>query len=209
MTFLKKPWVKKTVHVFLSLVLTAILIAVFYLAVVLGQPTADEDDVTVADAASQPLLSPSPAESITAESQLTELISHFPTPVLSFVAGTGPTLIAASSYDTAFENGFARILDLTYTMEDGGTVQLRTIYPARALSLIDRGDYHLNQATSLSMAGLKAVKMENQSTIRLHAQGTEALYVVTLPQMSGDEISSLMKGMQLNTKTGEESSTGT
>ncbi len=209
MTFLKKPWVKKTVHVFLSLVLTAILIAVFYLAVVLGQPTSDEDDVTVADAASQPLLSPSPAESITAESQLTELISHFPTPVLSFVAGTGPTLIAASSYDTAFENGFARILDLTYTMEDGGTVQLRTIYPARALSLIDRGNYHLNQATSLSMAGLKAVKMENQSTIRLHAQGTEALYVVTLPQMSGDEIGSLMKGMQLSTKTVEESSTGT
>ncbi len=204
MTFLKKPWLKKTVHIFLSLVLTAILIAVFYLAVVLGQPTTDEDDTTVASAVSQPLLSPSPAENITEEGQLAELITHFPTPVLSFVAGTGPRLIAASSYDTAFENGFARILELTYTTEDGGTVQLRTIYPARALSLLSRGDYHLNQASSLSMAGLKAVKMENQSTIRLHAQGTEALYVVTLPRMSDEDMSTLMKGMQLSAKAEEE-----
>lgn len=194
------PVVKKILRIVSSVLLTAFVIAVFYLAVVLGQPT-DTDTTAAAD---QPLLSPSPAENISGEGELGSLIRNFPTPVMSFVAGTGPTMTSGSSYDTAFENGFARILELNYTLEDGRTIQIKSIYPARAMSLVGRGDYHLNQANSMSLAGLKAVRMEDSTTIRLHAQSDDALYVITLPRMSSDEISTLTKGLQLITAAAED-----
>ncbi len=194
---------KKILRIALTVLLTILIIAVFYLAVVLGQPT-DADTVT---AENQPLLSPSPAVNISSEGELGSLIRDFPTPVLSFVSGTGPAMTAGSSYDTAFEDGFARVLELHYTLEDGRTVQIQSIYPARALSLMERGDYHLNQMSSVSLAGLKAVRMEDSTTIRLHAQSDDALYIIILPQMTSDEISTLTKGLQLVTAaSGEDSS---
>lgn len=175
-------------------VLGVMLLALFYLAVILGQPQADDQ---VAVDASQPLLAAAPAQNIASEDQLTSLLAAFPVPVMSFVSGAGPAFIAGSSYDTAFESGFARVVELQYALPGGGTVTARSIYPARALSLVGRTGYRLRTSTSLSLAGLRAVRMEGTDTIRLHAQSADALYVLTLPAMSADELSTLTKSLQL------------
>lgn len=195
----KKPVWGRILHVAAATLTTLVLLVVFYLAVVLGQPTGEDDMPSLE---TQALLPAAPAEHIADEAELGELISRFPVPVMAFLSGAGPVLQQGASFDTAFENGFARVLELTYALADGGVVQLRTIYPARALSLIERGAYHLNRAGSVSLCGLRAVEMQSQQSIRLHAQSEDAVYVLTAPQMSDDALSTLTKSLQLLTTTG-------
>jgi len=187
---------RRAARIVLTAVLAVVLVALFYLAVILGQPQADDQ---AAVDLSQPLLAASPAQAIASEDQLGGLVAAFPVPVMSFVSGAGPALTAGTSYDTAFEDGFARVVELQYALPDGGTVTARSIYPARALSLVGREGYRLNEASSLSLAGLRAVRMEGADTIRLHAQSSDALYVLTLPAMSADDLAALTKALQLLT----------
>lgn len=187
---------RRAARIVLTAVLAVVLVALFYLAVILGQPQADDQ---AAVDLSQPLLAASPAQAIASEDQLGGLVAAFPVPVMSFVSGAGPALTAGTSYDTAFEDGFARVVKLQYALPDGGTVTARSIYPARALSLVGREGYRLNEASSLSLAGLRAVRMEGADTIRLHAQSSDALYVLTLPAMSADDLAALTKSLQLLT----------
>lgn len=176
-----------------------VLVAVFYLAVVLGQPQPSENEVKVKQ--DQPLLTASPAKSITAEDQLGTLIEDYPAPVMSFLAGAGPTFQSGLSYDAVFDGGFGRIVELTYRLSSGDAIKVQTIYPARALSLVPRGDYRLTTAATQALAGLRAIRMESDAAIRLHAQGTDALYVLTVPQMTQDELTALTKSLQLFTTT--------
>ena len=81
---------------------------------------------------------------------------------------------------------------------------MQTIYPARALSLVPRGDYRLTTAATQALAGLRAIRMESDAAIRLHAQGTDALYVLTVPQMTQDELTALTKSLQLFTIAKED-----
>lgn len=187
---------RRAARIVLTAVLSVVLIALFYLAVILGQPQAGDQ---AAVDLSQPLLAASPAQAIASEDQLGGLVAAFPVPVMSFVSGAGPALTAGTSYDTAFEDGFARVVELQYALPDGGTVTARSIYPARALSLVGREGYRLRAASSLSLAGLRAVRMEGADTIRLHAQSSDALYVLTLPAMSADDLAALTKALQLLT----------
>lgn len=92
---------------------TLMLVALFYLAVVLGQPQEPENPITVSQ--DQPLLAASPALNIQSERQISTLSETFPVPILAFMEGMGPTLQSGTSYDLAFENGFARLTELTYT----------------------------------------------------------------------------------------------
>ena len=47
------------------------------------------------------------------------------------------------------------------------------------------------------LAGLASVQMENDSAIRMHAQGPEAIYVVTLPKLTGMALRTLTSTLQL------------
>ena len=49
--------------------------------------------------------------------------------------------------------------------------------------LIPKADYTFSRTSGLTLAGLRSVRMENGESIRMHAQGTDALYVVTLPKL--------------------------
>ena len=176
-----------------TILAAAVMAAVFYLAVVLGQPEAKDQPVTV----DQPLLAASPAMQMTTADQLPQLTATFPVPVMSFLQGAGPELIAGASYDAAFENGFARVLELRYRLASGDTVTVQSIYPARALSLIKRDGYTLRTAASQSLAGLSAVRMDSPSAIRLYAQSAQALYVVTLPRMDAEGLSATVRALHL------------
>lgn len=181
----------------LGILLIPVLLAVFYIAVVMGQPQGKPVDP--APAAKQPL--PRPLESaihISSEEQLAQLSADFPAPLMYPAYAEDLTLAGGVLKDTAYEGGVARIATLTYLTEDGAELSVISIYPARALDLMGRGDYR-NASAGPSLAGIPSARMENDDTVRLHAQGDEALYVLTLPRSLSDTLPHITSVMQLFT----------
>lgn len=192
--------VQKALKIVLGTLVAVIVIAVFYVAVVLGQPQENPDQVVVSQ--DQPLLTASPAQSLTSEAELDSLLQAFPVPMLYAVPGSGLTLTGGMSYDAAYGDGFARIAVLTYSTEvSGRTVEMsvQSIYPARALAFVPKGDYHIGEVTGQSLAGMQSVRMEDGEHIRLHVQAAEGIYVLTVPAMSADELAAVTRSLQLYT----------
>ena len=71
-----------------------------------------------------------------------------------------------------------------------------SLYPARALPLVTKEDYTFS-SNPVNMASLRFIRMENRDTIRLHAQGAEALYVITLPKQLSASLSTLTAAFQM------------
>ena len=198
------PRLKKALHVLLMTLLAVILVALFYLAVILGQPEEPENAIDIDQ--TQPLLTASPALNIQSERQVAALAEAFPVPVLAFMEGMGPVLVSGTSYDQAYEGGFARICELRYTTDNGLEITLTTIYPARAVELLGKDGYTLTGAAAQNLAGLTAVRMENADHIRLHAQASDAIYALTLPKLTDDTITTVTRVLELVSK---ESASGT
>lgn len=198
------PRLKKALHVLLITLLAMILVALFYLAVILGQPEEPENAIDIDQ--TQPLLTASPALNIQSERQVAALAEAFPVPVLAFMEGMGPVLVSGTSYDLAYEGGFARICELRYTTDNGLEITLTTIYPARAIELLGKDGYTLTGAAAQNLTGLTAVRMENADHIRLHAQASDAIYALTLPKLTDDTITTVTRVLEL---VGKESASGT
>ncbi len=198
------PRLKKALHVLLMTLLAMILVALFYLAVILGQPEEPENAIDIDQ--TQPLLTASPALNIQSERQVAALAEAFPVPVLAFMEGMGPVLVSGTSYDQAYEGGFARICELRYTTDNGLEITLATIYPARAVELLGKDGYTLTGAAAQNLTGLTAVRMENADHIRLHAQASDAIYALTLPKLTDDTITTVTRVLELVSK---ESTSGT
>ena len=198
------PRLKKALHVLLMTLLAVILVALFYLAVILGQPEEPENAMDIDQ--TQPLLTASPALNIQSERQVAALAEAFPVPVLAFMEGMGPVLVSGTSYDQAYEGGFARICELRYTTDNGLEITLTTIYPARAVELLGKDGYTLTGAAAQNLTGLTAVRMENADHIRLHAQASDAIYALTLPKLTDDTITTVTRVLELVSK---ESASGT
>ncbi len=198
------PRLKKALHVLLMTLLAVILVALFYLAVILGQPEEPENAIGIDQ--TQPLLTASPALNIQSERQVAALAEAFPVPVLAFMEGMGPVLVSGTSYDQAYEGGFARICELRYTTDNGLEITLTTIYPARAVELLGKDGYTLTGAAAQNLTGLTAVRMENADHIRLHAQASDAIYALTLPKLTDDTITTVTRVLELVSK---ESASGT
>ena len=198
------PRLKKALHVLLMTLLAVILVALFYLAVILGQPEEPENAIDID--LTQPLLTASPALNIQSERQVAALAEAFPVPVLAFMEGMGPVLVSGTSYDQAYEGGFARICELRYTTDNGLEITLTTIYPARAVELLGKDGYTLTGAAAQNLTGLTAVRMENADHIRLHAQASDAIYALTLPKLTDDTITTVTRVLELVSK---ESASGT
>lgn len=198
------PRLKKALHALLMTLLAVILVALFYLAVILGQPEEPENAIDIDQA--QPLLTASPALNIQSERQVAALAEAFPVPVLAFMEGMGPVLVSGTSYDQAYEGGFARICELRYTTDNGLEITLATIYPARAVELLGKDGYTLTGAAAQNLTGLTAVRMENADHIRLHAQASDAIYALTLPKLTDDTITTVTRVLELVSK---ESTSGT
>ena len=198
------PRLKKALHVLLMTLLAVILVALFYLAVILGQPEEPENAIDIDQ--TQPLLTASPALNIQSERQVAALAEAFPVPVLAFMEGMGPVLVSGTSYDQAYEGGFARICERRYTTDNGLEITLATIYPARAVELLGKDGYTLTGAAAQNLTGLTAVRMENADHIRLHAQASDAIYALTLPKLTDDTITTVTRVLELVSK---ESTSGT
>ena len=198
------PRLKKALHVLLMTLLAVILVALFYLAVILGQPEEPENAIDIDQ--TQPLLTASPALNIQSERQVAALAEAFPVPVLAFMEGMGPVLVSGTSYDQAYEGGFARICELRYTTDNGLEITLATIYPARAVELLGKDGYTLTGAAAQNLTGLTAVRMENADHIRLHAQASDAIYALTLPKLTDDTITTVTRVLEL---VSQESASGT
>lgn len=192
------PRLKKALHVLLMTLLAVILVALFYLAVILGQPEEPENAIDIDQ--TQPLLTASPALNIQSERQVDALAEAFPVPVLAFMEGMGPVLVSGTSYDQAYEGGFARICELRYTTDNGLEITLTTIYPARAVELLGKDGYTLTGAAAQNLTGLTAVRMENADHIRLHAQASDAIYALTLPKLTDDTITTVTRVLELVSK---------
>lgn len=189
---------KKAIRIIFGTVAAVIAIAVFYVAVVLGQPQQNPETVVVS--ADQPVLTASPAYNLASESELDAMLRGFPVPALYAVEGSGLTLSGGMSYDVAYEDGFARVMLLNYTAPLGEkTVQLQvqSIYPARALEFVQKGEYHIGAVAGQSLAGMQSVRMEDGENIRLHAQAEKGIYVLTVPVMTADELAAVTRSLQL------------
>ncbi len=146
----------------------------------------------------QELHGASPAVVLSSEDELPRVISDFPVPVLCSGGDVSLKLIAGSSYDTAFENGFGRVLALRYLY--GTTeVDVYSIYPARAVSILGRADYHMSVAPSPLLAGWSSVRMENSTSIRIHIQTDSGLYAVIVPKTALGLLSEIVRPLQLTT----------
>ena len=192
---------KKALRMILGALAAALMIAAFYVAVVLGQPQENPEKVVVSQ--TQPVLTASPAVTLTAESELNAMLQAFPAAALYAVDGSGLTLTGGMSYDAAYEDGFARIMILNYTTDVNGrqvTMSVQSIYPARAMEFVQKGDYHIAHVAGQSLAGVQSVRMEDGEHIRLHAQAEEGIYVLTVPAMTADELAAVTRSLQLYTK---------
>lgn len=195
---------KKALRIILGILAAALMIAVFYVAVVLGQPQENPDQVVVSQ--DQPVMTASPAVTLTTENELDAMLRAFPVAALYAVEGSDLTLTGGMSYDATYEDGFARIMILNYTAQLNGKqvdMSVQSIYPARALEFVQRGDHHIAHVAGQALAGLQSVRMEDGEHIRLHAQGAEGIYVLTVPAMTADELAAVSRTLQLYTKEAE------
>ena len=193
----KTPLWQRLIKAVLLTLLTVLLLAAFYVAVIMGNPQEDGASAITAKQ-DQPLL-PAMASPIRIreESQLGLLLAEFPAPVMAAMHSPALTFAEGLVQDVPFEGGLGRMITLTYSTADGAAVTVASIYPARALSLIAKEDYTISGTAGLPLAGLRSVRMENGRSIRMHAQGTDALYIVTQPVRSAAELRTLTSTLQL------------
>ena len=178
---------------------TVILIGVIGLLLILAQPKKEE----AGEPEPQPLLTASPALSITHETELRTLVEGFPAPVLSFMSGSGMSFVSGTSADVGLEDGFGRVASLYWQTPDGDPLILQSIYPASALSLLADG-YHFSTVAGPTLFGSASVRMENEETVRIHAATASGLYVVLIPRSAASKISSLSRSLQLFSVRREE-----
>ena len=192
----KLPLWRRSLKAVLLTALTIVLLAAFYLAVVMGTPQQEGSAVTARQ--DQPLLSALPsAVFILEEGQMGQVLNAFPAPVLASMNAAALRFESGLCEDVSFEGGLGRKVTLSYRTAEDAVVTLVSIYPARATSLITKGDYILSDTFGVPLAGLRSVRMEKPGSICMHAQGAEALYVVTLPELSATSLRTLTTTFQL------------
>lgn len=190
----KLPLWRRIVKAVLLTLLTVVLLAAFYIAVIMGTPQEESSAITakmdqpLLDAMSSPIL-------ITQQSQLGTLLDAFPAPVMAAMNSASMTFQQGLCEDVPFENGLGRRVTLTYRTAEGASVTVISLYPAR--TQLSKEDYTFSATTGLPLAGLRSVRMENASAIRMHTQGADALYVVTLPWLNAAGLRALTSILQL------------
>ena len=178
----------------ITVIFSAALIVLIGALLVLAQPKQENTE----KAEPQPLLTASPAMNIEAETDLRSLVESFPVPVLSFMSGSGMSFVSGTSADAGLEGGFGRVVSLYWQTQDGDPLILQSIYPASALSLLEKG-YHFSAVAGPTLFGVDSVRMENADTVRVHAATDTGLYVVVVPKSSASGLSSLSRSLQLFT----------
>ena len=179
--------------------LSVILLALLAASLILARPQ-DEKTET---AAALPSSVSRPAVSADQESDLFQLVSDFPAPVMSFMSGSGMTFVSAVSSDAAVSGGFGRIATLCWQTAGGEPMVLRSIWPADALTLLE-SDYHFTPYAGPTLFGSVSVRMENNDSVRLHMTTDQAIYAVYLPRSLSGQINTLCRSLQLFTASPQD-----
>ena len=191
------PLWRRMMRSVLTILAALLLIALFYVAVVMGQP---QESATpgVEVRMDQPLLPQLPAAvRITDEKDIDRLTDVFPAPLLHAAYGRALVFVEGVCSDLAWSEGLGRVVTLTYRTEDFDTLTVSSIYPARALELVGKEDYTFTGRMGQTIGGLRTVPMQNSTNLRLHAQDEEALYVLTAPLATDPVLRQWTAAMQL------------
>lgn len=189
---------RRILRAVLFCLLAAALIFVFYVAVVMGQPQEDLTGRAFTPRAAQALPEPlSAAISLADDRELSALAQAFPAPVM-YAADDALVFLSGQCADVPFEDGVARVVTLVYRTADFRTLQVESILPARALSLLEDGERTFLRRSADTMADIEYVAMQDATTLRMHAQGEEALYVLTAPLADGSVIRQWTDAMRLS-----------
>ncbi len=183
---------RKVLERILLILLVAVCIGAFYLAVILAEVPADQGAPTESTVPQVALTAEQPRQ-IGSLNDLKQLVEHFPSPVLALQANTELAFAGGVVNDLAYKGSFARLVTLTYQTQNGETLKLYSIYPLDAFSLLPGEGYTLQDKLTASLAGMTAVRMENADTIRLHVKGESALYAFTAPKMEEDALSEISR----------------
>ena len=186
--------IRKILFRLIGVAVSFVLLALLAFFLIIAKP----QEEAPASGAALPSAEAAPALSVDREQNLPGLISAFPAPVMSFMSGSGMVFVSATSADAAFGGGFARIATLHWQTAEGEPVTLRTIWPADTLSLLEEG-YHFMPYTGPALFGGTSVRMENDSSVRIHIATGQALYVVLLPRSLSAQAGTLCRSLQLFT----------
>ena len=118
---------------------------------------------------------------------------------VSVIPGSGMIFVSGTSEDTAWEDGFGRIVTLYWQTTEGQPLILQSLYPASALDLMSREDYNFSAADGPTLFGQPSVRMENGDTVRLHTVTDSGIYVITAPRSLTGSFSVLTRSIQLFT----------
>jgi len=186
----KKPSLLRRVLKRIGFAVLLVLALVFaYVFLLMGEP--DEDAKYTAKQQESRITTPISTLEIPGAANVQTLADSFGEPVLSL--GQALTMKKARIHDTAFENGYARRVTLTYAFEDGTEITAESIRPTAAVELLHQNGYQLDASALYTLGGLNAGRMDNAVTCCVFGQSGTAVYAVICPQTHADELSSLLR----------------
>ena len=126
----KLPLWRRIVKAVIAALLTIVLLAAFYIAVIMGNPQEEESSAITAKM-DQPLLTAmSSPVLIREQGQLGALLDAFPAPVMAAMNSPALTFVQGLCEDVPFEGGLGRRVTLTYRTAAGASVTVTSLYPA-------------------------------------------------------------------------------
>ena len=185
--------IRKFLFRLIGVVIAAALLVLLAASLIIARP--QEEEKAFAD---QPSAESRPPVSVDRETELVQLMSDFPAPLMSFMSGSGMVFVTANSTDAAVNGGFARVATLYWQTAGGEPITLQSIWPADALSLLADG-YHFMPYVGPTLFGSNSVRMENDTSVRLHTATDKALYVVLLPRSLSGQAGEICRSLQLYT----------
>ena len=186
----KPPSLLKRVLKRVGFAILLVLALVFaYVFLLLGEP--DEDAKYMQKEPEASIAMPMSALEIPGDANVQSLADTFGQPVLSL--GQALNMKKARIYDTAFENGYARRVTLTYAFEDGTEITVESLRPTAAVSLLKQNGYKLDAASLYTLGGLNAGRMDNAASLCIFAQSDAAVYAVLCPQTHAEELTALLR----------------
>ena len=171
---------RKILERVLLTLLVLLCVGAFYIAVILAEAP-PEEQAAHGTPVPQATLSPDQPRQIGSLSDLGQLVQNFPAPVLAIQPSETIVFDGGLTNDLAYQGAFARIVTLSYHTDKEQSLTLQSIYPVDAFSLLPGEGYTLKNDMTAPIAGMSAVRMEKEGSIRLHVRGQTAMYVFTAP----------------------------
>lgn len=195
----KRGWIGGMLKAPVLLVLVVLMAAAVWCTAVLMKK---DEERRIASAAEQPLTTPAASVAIHGQEELEAAAAAFPIPVLTVGwKDLSVELIDGLCEDVPFENGVARKMTVRYRMQSGGVLTAESIYPARAVTLIERAGYHAAETRQNWLAGLQGMFMTDGRNNRIHAVSHDGAYVCTWP--AAEDAGEILKWLQLTQRTNE------